>query len=56
LQPQISLLDGGKRLGSNFHAYKNRWFESDYMGWKWTMRDGAKAQIEKRIADLPPDP
>jgi len=52
LQPQISLLDGGKRLGSNFHAYKNRWFESDYMGWKWTLRAGAKEQIEKKIADI----
>lgn len=52
LQPQIRLLDGGERLGSNYHQYKNRYFESDWMGWKWTPRDGAKANIEKKIADI----
>ena len=49
---QVRLIDGGKRLGTAFTAYQRRYFESDYMGFKWTIREGAKEQIDGKLADL----
>jgi SNF2-related domain len=49
---QIRLIDDGQRLGHSFHAYRQRYFESDYMGFKWTLRPGAKETIDEKIADL----
>lgn len=49
---QIRLLDGGERLGISFHAYRNRYFETDYMGYRWTLRPGAKEQIDAKLADI----
>lgn len=48
---QIYLLDTGERLGRTMTAYKKRFFESDYMGFKFTPRDGADEQIHKLISD-----
>jgi len=52
LWSQYYLIDGGKRLGDDFERYRRRWFESDYMGYKWTAREGALEEITKRIADV----
>ena len=52
LWSQLYLVDFGERLGSKFSAFRSRWFESDYMGYKWTPRPGALEQITERIADV----
>lgn len=52
LQPQIRLLDGGKRLGASFHEYQRRYFDSDYLGYKWTIKKHSRSIIEKKIADM----
>lgn len=49
---QIRLIDGGKRLGSKFTPFQKQYFESDYMGFKWTIREGAKTKIDDAIADM----
>lgn len=52
LWSQVFLLDGGERLGRAFHSYKQRWFESDYMGYNYVLKKGADEEIEARIKDL----
>jgi len=49
---QIALLDGGERLGRNMTAYKQRYFEADYMGYSYTLRNGSQEKIENKISDL----
>jgi len=49
---QVRLLDDGQRLGKSFHQYQRHYFESDYMGFKWTLRPGSKEIIDQKIADL----
>ena len=49
---QIALLDNGERLGRNMTTYKSRYFEADYMGYKYELRKGAQAKIESKISDL----
>jgi len=48
---QLYLLDNGERLGRTFTHYKDTYFNSDYMGYNWTPKDGAKENIYQRIAD-----
>lgn len=49
---QVKLLDGGKRLGRSITHYKTQFFDSDYMGWSHTLKEGAKEKIDARLADL----
>ena len=49
---QIQLLDGGERLGRTFTSYKQKYFDSDYMGFVFTPKGGAKDAIYKQIEDL----
>ena len=50
---QYHLVDpDGARLGSSFHAYKQRWFAADYNGFKYLPRPGAFDQIVSRISDI----
>lgn len=49
---QVRMIDGGKRLGPSFHAFRQRYAESDYMGYKWEMRPGAAEKIDEKIADI----
>jgi len=51
LWPQLHLIDFGERLGRTMTAYKQRFFESDYMGYNFTPREGSQAKIEKLISD-----
>lgn len=49
---QARLIDDGERLGPSFHRFRQSFFESDYMGYKWTIRPGAKETIDAKLADL----
>lgn len=50
---QVRLIDGGKRLGTGWTAFRDRWFQpEDYNGYKWGAREGAAGQIERAIADI----
>jgi SNF2 family DNA or RNA helicase len=48
----IYILDGGARLGRSMGAYKDRFFDADYMGWNHTPKPWAKDEIEEKLADL----
>lgn len=52
LWSQIGILDEGARLGTAFGRFKETYFESDYMGYKWSIKKGAKEKIENLIGDL----
>jgi SNF2 family DNA or RNA helicase len=52
LWSQSFLLDGGDRLGKSFTAYKQAYFQPDYMGWNWELAKGAEQKIFKRISDI----
>jgi SNF2 family DNA or RNA helicase len=50
LWSQIYLIDFGQSLGRTMTAYKQRFFEADYMGYKFKARDGAESSIHNLIA------
>ncbi|MGL4516790.1 MAG: SNF2-related protein [Shewanella sp.] len=52
LYAQTYLLDCGERLGRNMTAFKSRFFESDYMGYKFNPKEGAKEKIYGLLDDL----
>ena len=47
---QQYLIDYGMSLGRTMTGYKQRFFESDYMGYKWTLRKGAAEDIQQLMA------
>lgn len=49
---QTRLLDDGERFGTSFYKFRSEYFESDYMGFKWTLRKGAKEAIDAKLSDL----
>lgn len=49
---QIYLIDFGERLGRTMTAYKQRFFESDYMGYKFFPREGAAEKIHDLIKPI----
>lgn len=51
LWAQVYLIDSGQALGRTMTAYKQRFFESDFMGYTWTPRPGAPEQIHAAIDD-----
>lgn len=52
LWAQIYLIDKGERLGRTFTLYKERYFESDYMGFKWTPREGVEERIYEKLKPI----
>ena len=48
----IKILDNGKALGRSKQAYEDLYFNSDYMGYNLTLRDGAGEQIMGRIRHM----
>lgn len=52
LWAQIFLLDGGQALGKSKTAFMMKYFESDYMGYNWTLKEGAEEKIYKAIEHL----
>jgi len=52
LWSQIYLLDGGHRLGRTISNFRSNYFQSDFMGFKYELRDGAVHRIQEKITDL----
>lgn len=52
LWAQMYLIDQGETLGRTFTHYKERFFESDYMGFRWTIRDGMAERIHEKVKPL----
>jgi hypothetical protein len=50
LWSQMYLIDFGQSLGRTMTAYKQRFFEQDYMGYKFTPREGAADRIHNLIS------
>jgi SNF2 family DNA or RNA helicase len=50
LWSQVYLIDFGQSLGRTMTAYKQRFFEADYMGYKFKARDGSEGSIHNLIA------
>lgn len=50
--PQTFLLDGGERLGTAFGAFRLRYFDSDFMGYKWTPKAHADDMIHRKVSDI----
>ncbi len=46
---QTFLIDNGNALGKTMTAYKHRFFVSDYMGFKWTLKGAADTTIYNLI-------
>jgi SNF2 family DNA or RNA helicase len=51
LWAQLYLVDFGQRLGRTMTSYKQRFFEPDYMGYKFSPRDGSDKKIHALISD-----
>lgn len=49
---QVYLIDFGERLGRTMTAYKQRFFESDYMGYKFSPREGAAEKIHNLLKPI----
>lgn len=48
---QVYLIDKGERLGRTITSYRQKYFESDYMGYKWTPKNESKALIYAKVRD-----
>jgi superfamily II DNA or RNA helicase len=46
------VIDGGQALGTNKQKYLQDYFYSDYMGYNWTLKEGADAKIMEKAASL----
>jgi SNF2 family DNA or RNA helicase len=49
---QIWFLDKGRRLGTTYDAFRQRWFEKSYDGYSITPKDHAQGQIQAALRDL----
>lgn len=56
LWPQISILDGGARLGKSLTSYRDRWFVPDkrngHVVYSWKLKPGAEAEIHAAVSDV----
>lgn len=52
LWAQVYLLDNGTRLGRSFYGFRNTFFEGDYMGYSYDLRENSESEITKRISDI----
>lgn len=52
LWAQVYLLDSGARLGRSFYGFRNTFFEGDYMGYSYDLRENSESEITKRISDI----
>jgi SNF2 family DNA or RNA helicase len=48
---QMYLIDFGERLGRTMTSYKDRFFEHDYMGYNFTLREGSADRIHNLLRD-----
>ena len=51
LWSQFYLLDMGARLGFTLTMFRNSYFDAGYMGYTYTLKDGAMHTIQSKIAD-----
>lgn len=51
LWSQMHLVDFGERLGRTVTSYRQRFFEQDFMGYNYKLRDGAADKIHALISD-----
>jgi SNF2 family DNA or RNA helicase len=50
---QVRLLDGGKRLGPEFTAHRDAFFEpADWNQYHWVPQEGARERIYRQIGDM----
>ncbi|WP_455257218.1 DEAD/DEAH box helicase [Peptoniphilus asaccharolyticus] len=52
LWAQVYLLDEGERLGRSFYAYRNNFFDGDYMGYNYTAKEDTNSEVTERISDI----
>lgn len=52
LHGQYLVVDGGQRLGEFITYFKQNYFMSDHMGWKYTPTELGRQAIEQQIADI----
>ena len=53
LWAQAFLLDRGARLGKSFYAFRQKYYwQDDYRGYKWKLRDKSQTQIQNQLADI----
>jgi len=48
----LKVIDGGKRLGTGVTKFKETYFDSCYMGWKFTPKANAEEKIQNLISDI----
>ena len=48
----VYFLDLGKRLGISMKSFKDRWFDSDYMGYNVTPKANAEREITSAVKDI----
>jgi SNF2 family DNA or RNA helicase len=51
LWSQMYLVDFGERLGRTVTGYRQRFFDQDYMGYRYTPREGSEEKIHDLISD-----
>jgi SNF2 family DNA or RNA helicase len=49
---QIYLVDEGERLGKNVTRYRNTYFDKDFMGFNYVLKEGAAERIQEKIKDI----
>jgi len=49
---QAYICDGGQRLGPTKSSYLERYFDSDYMGWKFTPKPWAEDAVMDKLSDI----
>lgn len=52
LWSQIYILDNGERLGPNITSYRSAYFDCDFMGYSYKLREGCDEKINKKISDI----
>ena len=52
LWAQLNILDRGERLGRTVTGFRTRYFDSDFMGYTYTLKDGAGETIREKISDI----
>lgn len=52
LWSQFFLLDSGKSIGRTITNYRQRFFDTDYMGYSYTLKAGADKQIQEAVSHM----
>ena len=52
LWSQIYILDEGERLGKNITRFRNTYFDKDFMGFNYILKEGAADRIQEKIKDI----